>query len=350
MSLREELLRRFPRLSRVPPGSYVVGGAVRDLVLGVEPADVDVAAPDPLVAAKTIAPRVIRLGSVEHLSAWRVVDDRVVYDFAAILDGDIGADLARRDFTVDAMAVSLDDGTFLDPHHGQADLRDRVLRMIDASNFDDDPLRCLKAVRMAVRFGFAIEERTMEAIRARAPRIVEVAAERVAFELSVIFSAGKFREAVRLLRETGLEEVLFVTTSPPDHADDIPMAAAFALLVREPRIFGSRWRWSEALTREVETLQSLASMQGDRRMALYDAGEETARRLPAMLGREVEMPDFSIRALLTGEEIGAITGQPAGPAIGAIKRKLLEAQVRGEIRSREDAERMIRSPLGTPEI
>ena len=341
MSLRDELLRRFPRLSRVPAGSYVVGGAVRDMVLGVEPADVDVAAPDPLAAAKTIAPRVIRLGSVDHLSAWRVVDGGDVYDFAAILDGDISADLARRDFTVNAMAVSLGDGAFLDPHHGQTDLRDHVVRMVDAANFDDDPLRCLKAVRMAVRFGFAIEPGTVAAIRARASRIVEVAAERVAYELSLIFSAGRFRDAVRLLRETGLDGVLFGKPRTSDHGDDVPLAAAFALLVDDPRAFGERWRWSEALTREVETLQRLASMEGDRRIALYDAGEETARKLPAMLGSEVEMPDFSIRAYLTGEEIGALTGLPAGPELGAIKRKLLEAQIRGEVRSRQEAERMI---------
>jgi len=94
---------------------------------------------------------VIRLGREEHLSAWRVVDGPHVYDFAALLDGSIDADLARRDFTVNAMAVDLNTGVLLDPHDGRADLSRRLVRMINASNFDDDPLRVLKAVRMAVR-------------------------------------------------------------------------------------------------------------------------------------------------------------------------------------------------------
>ena len=343
MSLREELLLRFPALSAVPAGSYVVGGAVRDLVLGGEPADVDVAAIDPLAAAKTVAPRVIRLGNVDHLSAWRVVRGSAIYDFAAILDGDIQADLARRDFTVNAMAVSLDDGSFLDLHAGCADLEQKVVRMIDPTNFDDDPLRCLKAVRMAVRFDFRIDAETLEAIRKRAPLILNVAAERVAYELSVIFSAGRFREAVRLLRETGLDEPLFGRTLTAGAGpDQVPLAVAFALLVENPRKFGARWRWSEALIREVETLQHLASMKGDRLLALYDAGEAIARKLPAMLGQEIVMPDFSIRALLTGEEIAAITGLPPGSELGAIKRKLLEAQIQGQVRSREEAEETVK--------
>ena len=342
MSLREEVLRRFPALSAVPAGSYVVGGAVRDLILGGDPADVDIAATDPLAAAKTVASRVIRLGNVDHLSAWRVVRGPAIYDFAAILDGDIKADLARRDFTVNAMAVSLDDGSFLDLHGGRADLDQRIVRMIDPTNFDDDPLRCLKAVRMAVRFGFAVDAATMEAIRARAPLILHVAAERVAYELSVIFSAGRFREAVRLLRETGLDEPLFGRLLSTDLGrDDVPLSVAFALLVDDPRSFGARWRWSEGLTREVETLQQLASLRGDRLLALYDAGEEIARKLPLMTGEQIAMPDFSIRAFLSGEEIAAITGLSPGAELGALKRKLLEAQVHGKVRSREEAEAFV---------
>jgi hypothetical protein len=348
MSLPEELLRRFPRLRDLPPGCYVVGGAVRDLLLGIEPADVDVAAPDPLVAAKTIASQVIRLGTEDHLSAWRVVEGELVYDFAAILDGDIGADLARRDFTVNAIAVSLEDASLLDPHHGREDLTAHVIRMIDPSNFDDDPLRCLKAVRMAVRFGFSIDPATAEAIRRRSGRIPEVAAERITYEMSVIFSAGAFGQAVRLLRDLALDVPIFgKEIAASFRSDAVPLAAAFALILDDPRAFGLRWRWSERLIREVETLQRLASMEGDRRIALYDAGEAISRQLPPMLrasGRDdrVEMPDFSIRALLSGEEIAGITALAPGPRLGAVKRELLEAQIRGEVRSRQEAEALVR--------
>src|SRR5438067_11422212 len=212
MTLRDDLLRLFPRLRDLPAHAYVVGGAVRDLILGTAPADVDVACLDPLACGRALRHKVIRLGREEHLSAYRVVDGPHVYDFAALLDGSIDADLARRDFTVNAMAVDLGTGALLDPHDGRGDLERRLVRMIDAANFDDDPLRMLKAIRMAVRFDFEIDEGTLAAIRPRVGRITSVAVERVAYELTVIFSANAFRRGVTLLRETRLDVPLFGRT------------------------------------------------------------------------------------------------------------------------------------------
>src|SRR5206468_3362062 len=160
---------------------------------------------------------------------------RHVYDFAALLDGSIDADLGRRDFTVNAMAVDLRSGALLDPHGGQRDLAARLVRMVDAANFDDDPLRMLKAIRMAVRLGFA--------------------------------------------------------------------------LVADPRAFAERWKWSDVLLRDVAALQRLASEHPP--LALYDAGQRLAQQLPPMLralGHDdaVEMPDFSVKPLLSGNEIARI--------------------------------------------
>ena len=353
MSLHDELLRRFPRLSALPPGSYVVGGAIRDLVLGLEPADVDIACLDARAGAAAIGPRQIRLGTEEHLSAWRVVRDGHMYDVAALLDGAIGPDLARRDFTVNAMAVALDDGAFLDPHGGKTDLTSRIIRMIDPSNFDDDPLRCLKGVRMAVRFDFEIETATLDAIRERAGSITSVAAERVTYELEVIFSSGRFRKAVELLRQTGLDVPLFDRAIEAQfHADDVSLAGAMALLVADPKAHGRRWKWSVELIREAIALRQLLSAEGDRRIALYDAGEKVARQLPPLLRAvrrvsAVEMPDFTIRALLSGEEISQVTGVSAGPELGRAKRALLEAQIRGEIAAKDDAVKFVRAAISS---
>ncbi|MGZ7042622.1 MAG: hypothetical protein ACXVH7_12590 [Thermoanaerobaculia bacterium] len=347
--MRESLVRRFPALDRMPGGTYVVGGAVRDFLRGADPVDVDLACDDPLACARLVSTRVIRLGTGEHLSAWRVVDNGHVYDFAGILDGDIAADLARRDFTVNAMAVDLKTGDLLDPHHGQQDLRDHIVRMIDASNFDDDPLRLLKAVRMAVRLRFTIDEKTNDAIRERAEQAVRSAPERINYELSVIFSARAFRMAIDLLHRTRLDVVLFGRTLTPEmyKADDVSLAAAYAIVVRDPKSFAKRWRWSDAQLREVMTLQQLVEHHDP--IALYDAGESIARQLPPLcraLGREpvpVREGLFRIRTLLSGEEIAAITSLPSGPELGRRKRALLEAQIRGEVRTREEAERMVRN-------
>jgi tRNA nucleotidyltransferase/poly(A) polymerase len=350
----DDLLRLFPDLRKVPLPAYVVGGAVRDLLLGRHPADADVASNDPLAAARALRHKVIRLGKADHLSAYRVVLGEHVYDFAELLDHDIDADLARRDFTINAMAVSLDDGTHLDPHGGRRDLEARIVRMVNAENFDDDPLRMLKAVRMAVTHRFAIDEATIDAIRPRAARINEVAAERVAFELSLIFSANAFDTAVKLLRRTGLDVALGLSDAECGaaegggvgvgerrrgrrrHMEDMPFELAMALLVDDPRNFGERWRWSEALIRDVTTLQKL--MRGHDLVALYDAGERLAR----MIG-EPNLPDFTIRPLLTGEEIGQLASLEPGPQLGRVKRAMLEAQIRGEVKTPEEAKLFVRA-------
>jgi tRNA nucleotidyltransferase/poly(A) polymerase len=346
MTLRDDLLRLFPRLRDLPMHAYVVGGAIRDLTLGTPPADVDVACLDPLACARALRRKVIRLGREEHLSAYRVVDGPHVYDFAALLGGSIDADLARRDFTINAMAVDLESGELLDPHQGRADLGRRVVRMIDAANFDDDPLRMLKAVRMAVRFGFEIDAETLNAIRIRAKRIADVSVERVAYELTVIFSANAFRRAVSLLRETELDVPLFGHSLDAGvHADDVPLAAALALLVDDAHAFAKRWRLSDALMRETQTLQRLRDSHS--LLDLYDAGEPVARQLPPLLralGRDdrVAFPDFAIRPLLTGDEIAAIAHIEAGPRVGVLKRALLAEELEGRITSREAAEKFIR--------
>lgn len=345
MRWRDELTRRFPALRRLGPGHYVVGGAIRDLLLGRDPADADVACNDPLAAAKKVRDRVIRLGGEEHLSAYRVVDGAHVYDFAELLDHDIDADLARRDFTINAMAVDLDRDALLDPHGGQRDVEARIVRMVHASNFDDDPLRTLKGVRMAVKYDMELDAATLEAIRERAARIAEVATERVTYELSVVFSSNRLRKAIDLLERTGLAEPLGLHARGV-HADDVTLAGAYALLVDDPRAYAARWRWSESLLHEVLALRRLVSRHD--RIALYDAGEAIARQLPALLramGEDdtLDWPDFSARALLTGEEIASLTGIAPGKELGRIKRELLEAQIRGEVTTKEEATRVVLS-------
>src|SRR5581483_5070531 len=236
-----------------------------DLLLGATPLDVDVECDDPLACATAIG-KVITLGRGD-LSVYRVVIDDRVYDFSR------KTDLGRRDFTINAIAMDLTTGELRDPFEGQEDIRGRVVRMIHAHKLDDDPLRMLRAVRLAVRLDFTIDEPTITQIRRRAAKIVTVAAERVTYELHAIFSAGKFRRAVRLLNATALDEPLFGYSIDPErfHDDDVSAAAAYALVVRDVRAFAKRWRWSDALLRDVLTLQKL--MRDPNLVALYDAGE-----------------------------------------------------------------------------
>ncbi len=336
--LRSALLWRFPELASLPPHAEAIGGAVRDLLLDVMPLDVDVECDDPAACASALG-KVITLGRGD-LVVYRVVIDDRVYDFSR------RTDLGRRDFTINAIAVNLTTGETRDPYSGQNDIRQRVIRMIDAKNLQDDPLRMLRGVRLAVRFDFSIDEETVAAIRRRAGRITTVAAERVTYELHATFSAGKFRRALRLLHETALDEPLFgyPLNAEQFQADDASLAGAYALLLRDSRKFAERWRWSDALLKAVLTLQRL--MHEANAIALYDAGEAIARQLPPLLravGREAPpLPRFDTKALLDGREISALAGLPPGPRLGAIKRALLEAQLRGEVRTREQAEAFVR--------
>jgi len=348
MPLREQILQLFPGLAKLPADAYIVGGAIRDLLLGGDPADVDVACSDPLACARAISPRVIRLGKEDHLTAYRIVLGEHVYDFAPLLDNSIDRDLRRRDFTVNAMAVPLAGDALLDPHGGRRDVEARVVRMVDPQNFDDDPLRTLKGIRLAVRHRFTVDPETMSAIHARCWLITKVSAERVAYELSAIFSANEFRKAVTLLRESGLDVPIFGRELEPSRyvTDDVPLAAAMTLLVDDPAAFTERWRFSDALTRDMQFLRRLVDDHS--LVALYDAGESTARQLPPLpraIGRDgnVQMPDFTTTPFLSGNDIAVATGLPPGPRLGQIKRALLEAQIRGEVKTRDEAQAFVAS-------
>ena len=340
--LRDELLRRFPALASLPPHTEVIGGAIRDLMLGAEPADVDIECDEPLQRSSRLG-KVIPLGRGD-LQVYRVVLDGRVYDFSQ------RTDLGRRDFTMNAIALDLTTGEQRDPYDGAADIGRRLVRMIHAKNFQDDPLRMLRAVRLALQFNFTIDATTMTAIRRRAPHVTTVAAERITYELHAIFSMNQFHRAVALLHEAGLDEPLFGYAIDPKrvHADDLSPAAAYALLARDPRAFAERWRWSDALLRQVLTLQKLT--RECNAIELWDAGETIARQFPALLraiGRQpIILPDiFAMKALLDGNEIAALTGIEAGPRLGSMKRALLEAQLRGEVRTREEAEAFVRKQV-----
>ena len=163
----------------------------------------------------------------------------------------------------------------------------------------------------------------------------------------MIFSAYAFRRAVKLLRETGLDIPLFGRSLTFDfHADDVPLAAALALLVDDAHAFAKRWRLSDALMREIQTLQRLIGSHS--LLDLYDAGSPIAHQLPPMLralGRSeaINFPDFAIKPLLTGDEIAAIAGIEAGPRVGVLKRALLAEELEGRITAREAAEEFIQT-------
>jgi poly(A) polymerase len=189
--------------------AWIVGGAVRDRLLGRATTDLDIAlSEDPKDAAKALARATG--GSPFRLSgafgAWRVVGPEHSWhvDLVVLRDGDIRADLAARDFTLNAMAEPLAGGELLDPHGGGADLEAGRLRMVSPDALADDPLRTLRAVRLAIELELTIEPATAGAIADAASGLERVAAERVFGELKHIVRSPSVRTGLQLMDAHGI--------------------------------------------------------------------------------------------------------------------------------------------------
>jgi len=194
-------------------GVWIVGGAVRDAALGREVVDLDLAVSgDPALAAKAIARE--GGGHSFELSAefatWRAVaaDDSWQIDLTALRGETIEADLAERDFTVGAVAVPLDGGKPVDPHGGLADLDRRLLRVVSERSFAADPLRLLRAARLAAGLGLEVDASTIALARSEAMRAAETAGERQLVELRQLIGGIDPLRGLRLLDELALTAVV----------------------------------------------------------------------------------------------------------------------------------------------
>jgi poly(A) polymerase len=189
--------------------AWLVGGAVRDRLLERPTADLDlVVDADVRGAARTLARAVD--GPAFELSdefgAWRVLaGDRSWHaDLSPLRGGSLEADLALRDFTVNAIAEPLAGGERIDPHDGAHDLAARRLRAVGPSAFADDPLRALRLVRLAAELGLEPEAATIALAREQAPRVAAVAQERVFAELKRIVAGDAVLRSLRRMDELGL--------------------------------------------------------------------------------------------------------------------------------------------------
>ncbi len=189
--------------------AWLVGGAVRDELLRRPLRDLDLVVDgDARAAARTLA-RAIRGPAFElseEFGAWRVLstDRGWQADISPLRGGTLLADLALRDFTINAIARPLAGGDRIDPHGGEADLTSRRLRAVGSSAFADDPLRALRLVRIAAELQFDIQPQTARLARAQAPRVAAVAQERVFAELKRIVAVDGVVDALGQMDEVGV--------------------------------------------------------------------------------------------------------------------------------------------------
>ncbi|MEU0790305.1 CCA tRNA nucleotidyltransferase [Amycolatopsis sp. NPDC005961] len=218
--LADELAERFARAGH---RLYLVGGSVRDALLGRRSGDLDFttdARPDRVlkivsdwgdavwdvgIAFGTVG--VTKKGMQLEITTFRADSyDRVGRNPEVTFGDSIEGDLLRRDFTVNAMAVELATKTFIDPHDGLGALREKVLDTpaTPQESFADDPLRMLRAARFAAQLGFTAAPRVVDAMTSMAGEIDRITAERVQAELSKLLLADDPRPGLELLVETGL--------------------------------------------------------------------------------------------------------------------------------------------------
>jgi poly(A) polymerase len=228
----------------------------------------------------------------EEFAAWRVVaaDRSWQADVTSMRGGSLEADLALRDFNVNAIAIPLAGGELIDPHRGTADLDDRVLRAVAETSFRDDPLRTMRMARLACELGFEVEERTRRLARGAASALERVSPERCYYELRRLVSSPDPLRGLALMEEAGLLAALLpelealrgVEQNPYHHLDvwghTLEVLEQLLEIERDPaQVFGPH---AEAVARELERPLSdeLTRWQALRLGALlHDVGKPATR-------------------------------------------------------------------------
>ena len=340
--------------------AWVVGGAVRDDLLGRTALDVDVACHHPERAARAL---VARAGDAvfplhEEFGAWRVVlkgtRDRFAgpvplrahqwrtVDFSPLRGGSIDEDLAGRDFTANAIAQPVAGGDYVDPLGGRGDVESRTLRTVSVEVFDHDPLRLLRGVRLEDELGFRLDPEAEELSRAKAGLVTGAAGERILDELQRLSADGIERAA-----ELGLLEPLGGHVDPRLRAFDSPwfrLAVTFGENLRRLPIPGDLRRFVRILLRaEPPADSSPRAIHRFRRatepfaveaLAYVGAGEMAGALEQARVGEPAE-------PLLRGDELGI----DPGPEIGRLLELIAEERAAGTISTREEALELVRRSL-----
>jgi poly(A) polymerase len=248
---------------------WLVGGAVRDLLLGREVHDWDVAVErDAIRLARVTADRLNADVYVldADLDVARVLLDDTMIDFAQLRDADLDRDLAGRDFTINAMAIDLDQpDRIIDPFDGQADLEEGIIRAIDETSLTNDPVRLLRAVRQSASLALAIDPQTAEGIKRHATLITTAPAERVRDELNKTLNESDVADSLSLLDAFDLLQYV------------LPEVAALKSVTQS---LPHHWDVYEHTRRVVDALELLGT-----RWLGFDQSDESAIMLPVI-------PDF----------------------------------------------------------
>jgi tRNA nucleotidyltransferase (CCA-adding enzyme) len=336
----------WARLAREAP-TYLVGGAARRQLLGEEmPEDVDLATALPPSAVLSIFPEArpsgVAYGTVTIVAEGRRVDVTTLREEGSYRDRrrpeavrfttDLLRDLARRDFTIGAFAIT-PEGAVVDPFGGVADLRARRLRAVGdpAARFEEDLLRLVRALRLLAELDLTPDPLLVQEAEAKADQVAAVAGERRLAELLRLIVAAGVDRAWRLLPRVAAASFPFLTPLPVGHLPREPLPR----LLRKARPGAAEVLASWGLGRRQAALLARAQavpLRGPRpalRAAVAKAGAEAARLralsaegpLAGLLAAEGVWDRR--RLALSARDLLALADRPPGPWLGALERHLL---------------------------
>jgi tRNA nucleotidyltransferase/poly(A) polymerase len=318
--------------------AWIVGGAVRDELLGRELVDLDIACREPERAARAYARRSggAPFPLSERHGAWRVaLEDGRTVDFTP-LHGTIEDDLATRDFTINAIAKPLQGGELVDPFGGGRDLEDSVLRAVSTTIFADDPLRLLRAVRLEGELGFELAADTELLLRKHAAFVDRPAGERVLAELRRLSPNG-----LRRLDELGLLAPLGGSVEGLERAGtcghpDYTLVVVFGPNLKQLPISNETRRFARTLlaakaprdasAREIHRFRQATEPWSLEALAYLGAQSFDNEILAARANQPAE-------PLLRGDELDL----PPGPEIGRLLEEIAEERAAGTIGTRDEA-------------
>jgi tRNA nucleotidyltransferase/poly(A) polymerase len=364
---------------------FVVGGPVRDKVLGKTPKDIDFLVRN--LTLEQISAAIRTIGKADEVGkAFGVVKGTVdgdVYDFAIprtkeVKTGDahtdftvqtdpnasVEDDMKRRDFTWNSMAMRLSDfiagdmSKIIDPNGGLPDLRNKVLRAVGdpASRFGEDPLRMLRAIQFATRMGFDIDGETLESIKALRNKLKSVSGERILEEFKKAWTKGNADAHVfiDLLDKTGVGKLLFgndfspqpvmLDSMPLKDSEDIVAAQMIAfflkggnLSVMKPEAIHSKIL--DVAKKTFFTDAAPFTFIGNMKPTLpilfnvaLELDEAVAEKVRKMMNTPLTAKELAVG----GEEIASFLGVKPGKEIGEAQRVMLSALWDGRVKNNRD--------------
>ena len=372
---------------------YLVGGIVRDLILGYPNLDIDlVIEGDAVKLARQVAELTqAQVFTHSHFGTAKLGYGNFTVDMATarretyvkpgalpvVSPGIIKDDLSRRDFSINAMALSLvsnNYGELIDPYHGKEDLEHQLIRILHPESFSDDATRILRAIRYEQRLGFELETQTGELLKQDSPMLDTISGDRIRHELELILKEKYPERIIKRLGELGVLQRInsslkgdswitekFEKARQPNKPGYLP-SIYFCLLIYQldqkeeeelilrlnmPKKLARAMRDTVCLKDQLSFLDrsSLKPSEVYYFLHAYDPMAVQANAIAAESGLACSRLELFLdklryaKTLLKGEELQRL-GIPAGPRLGEILELLHKAKLDGKVRTKAEEEKL----------